>query len=108
MPPLGDSHLKLFGMRMKKYYLGFYRDYSIRDHPVICQAVDNIDFLSCEMLGGDYPLLEVYLPYRGIKDYAFALAIRHNASFVEINGGKLQRISRKLLLPNISSFTTTS
>jgi hypothetical protein len=81
-------------MKKKKYYFGFYRDYSIRDHPVICQAVDNIDCLSCELLGGDYPLLEVYLPYKGMKKFAFALAIRHNASFVEIKGGTRVRANQ--------------
>ncbi|MDI9564893.1 MAG: hypothetical protein QM301_12050 [Bacteroidota bacterium] len=49
-------------MRKKTYFFGFYRNYSLKGHPVLCQAVDNIDCLFCEILGGDYPLLEVSLP----------------------------------------------
>lgn len=80
---------------MKKktnYYFGFYRDYSQQDHPIVCQAVDNIDCLFCEILGGAYPLLEVSLSRKELKQYAFDLAFRYHASFVEINGGKLQRV----------------
>lgn len=69
-------------MRQKTYYFGFYRDYSLKNKPVICQAVDNIDCLFCEILGGDYPLLEVSLSWKEIKQYALDLAIRYHAFFI--------------------------
>lgn len=79
-------------VKKKIYYFGFYRDYSLIDHPVVCQAVDNIDCLFCEILGDDYPLLEVTLSRKEVKQYALDLTIRYKASFIEIDGGKLHRV----------------
>jgi hypothetical protein len=61
-PTPGNSHLKLCGMRKKKDFIGFYRDYSIRDHSVICHAADKIDciFFTC-LISPFPPPLESFL-----------------------------------------------
>lgn len=58
----------------------------MKGRPVVCQAVESIDCLSCELLGGDYPLVEESLSHEQMKKYAFHIAARYNASYVEING----------------------
>jgi len=70
------------------YYFGFYRDYSLKDHPVVCQAVKHIDSLSCELLGGIYPIREESLPRNEVKRYTTLLSFTYRAKYIEINGGR--------------------
>jgi len=75
-------------MKRRTYFFGFYRDYSIPDHPVICQAVTNIDCLSCELLGGEYPIRQEILPNDEVKRYTNLLAFSYKAKYFEIKGGR--------------------
>jgi hypothetical protein len=80
-------------MKKKSYfYFGFYRDYLIKNRPVILQVTDNIDSLSCELLGGKYPLLKQYVTKKERNKIAKELAIRYQASFIEIGDGARKKI----------------
>ena len=80
-------------MKQKKYYyFGFYRDYTLKDRPVICQVVNNVDCLSCELLGGKYPLLKRYITPKERNQFANELAVRHNASFIEIGDSARRKV----------------
>jgi len=70
------------------YYFGFYRDYSLKERPIICQVVESIDCFSCELLGGKYPIREESLPRDELKRYANLLAFTYKAKYIEINGGR--------------------
>ena len=88
----GGFTLKIKAMKQHDYYFGFYRDYSLKDRPVICQVVENIDCLSCELLGGKYPLLKRYVTPRERNQLANELAIRHNASYIEIGDSARRKV----------------
>ena len=79
-------------MKKRDYYFGFYRDYSLKDRPVICQVVDNIDCLSCEILGGHYPLIRRQLTQAERNQLANELAVLHNASYIEIGNGARKKV----------------
>jgi len=77
----------------KTYYFGFYRDYTLKGRPVICLAVESIDCLSCELLGGDYPLVDESLSHEQMKKYAFHIAAQYKTTYLEISGGRRRRIA---------------
>lgn len=80
-------------MKKKRYYyFGFYRDYSLKNRPVILEAVDNIDSLSCELLGGNYPLLKRFVTPKERNIIAHELALRHNASYIEIGDSVRKKV----------------
>jgi len=85
--------LKNYTMKKKSYfYFGFYRDYSLKNRPVILEVTDNIDSLSCELLGGKYPLLKRYVTKKERNEIANELAVRYNASFIEIGDGVRRKV----------------
>lgn len=89
----GVFTLKIPTMKKKRYYyFGFYRDYSLKNRPVILEAVDNIDSLSCELLGGNYPLLKRFVTPKERNIIAHELALRHNASYIEIGDSVRKKV----------------
>ena len=73
-------------IRKKTYYIGFYRDYSTKKkpYPLVCQVTDNVDCLSCELLGGDFPLLEIFSTPAERDVIAKNTAKQFNATHLEI------------------------
>jgi hypothetical protein len=93
----GAFTLKIYTMKKKSYfYFGFYRDYSLKNRPVILEVTDNIDSLSCELLGGKYPLLKQYVTKKERNEIADELAARYNASFIEIEDGARKKVIKKI------------
>jgi len=80
---------------MRDYYYGFYRDYSHPDRPVILRVTDNVDSLSCETLGGTYPMLKLYITAKEKIDIANELALRYHASYIEIGDSARRKIHLK-------------
>jgi hypothetical protein len=89
----GVFTLKNYTMKKKSYfYFGFYRDYSIKNRPVILEVTHNIDSLSCELLGGKYPLLKRHVTKKERNEIADELAVRYNASFIEIGDSARKKV----------------
>ena len=72
--------------KRKQYYLGFYRDYYSKRKPIplVCQVTDNLDSLSCELLGGKFPLIELFSTPNERNITAHEVAKQNNATHLEI------------------------
>ena len=81
-------------MKKRDYYFGFYRDYMHKSRPIVLQVTTCIDCLSCELLGGKYPLLKRYVTLKERNQFADELALKYDASYIEI-GDKLKKVNRK-------------
>ena len=81
-------------IRKKTFFIGFYRDYTsnLRPFPLVCQVSDNIDCLSCELLGGDFPLLEIFSTPTERDKTALQIAKQYNASSLEIKNYSRKKI----------------
>ena len=91
------SYIKNTAMKKKNYfYFGFYRDYLIKNRPVILQVTDNIDSLSCELLGGRYPLLKQYVTKKERNKIALKLAMQYYASFIEIEDNARKKVTTQI------------
>ena len=81
-------------IKKKSYYIGFYRDYNSkhRPFPLVCQVTDNIDCSSCELLGGDYPFLEIFSTPTCRDKTALQIAKQYNSSSLEIQNYPRKKI----------------
>ena len=76
----------------KKLLFRVFRDYSLKSRPVILEATDNIDSLSCELLGGNYPIVKRYVTPKERNKIANELAFLHHASYIEIGDGARRKV----------------
>ena len=91
----GEFILKIPAMKKKcYYYFGFYRDYIHKSRPIVLQVTTNIDCLSCEILGGEYPLIRRQLTPEERNHLANELALQHHASYIEIGDGARKRVTQ--------------
>jgi hypothetical protein len=86
-------------MKQHDYYFGFYRDYAHHSRPVVLQVTTCIDCLSCELLGGKYTLLKRHVTPRERNQLANELAVRHNASYIEIGDGARRKVLTVCQIP---------
>jgi len=75
------------------YYFGFYRDHSVKGRHLVCQVTDNIDSLSCELLGGIFPLLELSLTRKERDKVAYEIALQYGASYIETGSSSREKVS---------------
>ena len=79
-------------MKKREYYFGFYRDYTHHSKPVVLQVTTCIDCLSCEILGGQYPLIRRQLTPTERNQLANELALQYHASYIEIGDSARRKV----------------